>query len=118
VQVNQIHSAEDQRAESIARRLALERHVARTHPLSELTTAPYAVLVATRTEKAGADRVVANLAGLAGVPVVVPWTEGETTRYDVYLAGFEEISELGPLTVALRERGFTTRLEVVGPPRT
>lgn len=118
VQVNMIHTADQQRAESITRRLALERHFTRTNPLSDLIAAPYAVLVATRTSSEGADRVLADLRGLEGVPVVVPWTVDGTTQYDVYLAGFEEIAELGPLTVALRQLGFTTRLEVIGPPRT
>jgi general secretion pathway protein D len=118
VQVNMIHTADQQRAESITRRLALERHFARTNPLSDLIGAPYAVLVATRSSSEGAERVVADLRGLSGVPVVVPWTVDGATQYDVYLAGFEEISELGPLTVTLRQLGFTTRLEVIGPPRT
>ncbi len=118
VQVNQIHTTEDQRAESIVRRLALERHSGRTDPLRELIDAPYAVLVATRDSAEGADRVVADLRDLAGVPVVVPWRDGDTTRYDVYLAGFDEIAEVGPASVALRQRGFTTRLEILGPPRT
>jgi general secretion pathway protein D len=117
VQVNQIHSPEEQRAETIARRLAFERQVTRTDPLRALTGAPYAVLVATRAAKSDADQVVAELAGLAGTPAIVPWTDDDSTRYDVYLLGFEQISELGPLTVELRARGFRTLLEVVGPPR-
>jgi len=117
VQANQIHSPEQQRAESTLRRLAFERHVARTDPLRALTNAPYAVHVATRATKPEVDQVIAELAGLAGTPVVVPVTEEERTRYDVYLVDFEEISELGPLTAELRARGFVTRLEVVGPPR-
>jgi general secretion pathway protein D len=117
VQVNQIHSPEEQRAETIMRRLAFERHVARTNPLRALTSAPYAVHVATRLTKSAADLVVAELAGLAGTPAIVPWTGDDGERYDVYLVGFEEIADLGPLTVLLRARGFVTRLEVVGPPR-
>ena len=118
VQVNQIHSPDEQRAESIVRRLAFERHTQRTLTLRGLTSAPYAVLVATRVSKSEAERVAAELEGLAGTPAIVPWTADDGERWDVYLVGFEEISELGPLTVELRARGFVTRLEVVGPPTT
>ncbi len=118
VQVSQIHSPEEQRAESIVRRLAFERHAERTYTLRGLTSAPYAVMVATRATREEADQVVAGLDGLAGTPAIVPWTGVEGARYDIYLVGFDEISDLGPLSVELRARGFVTRLEVVGPPRT
>jgi len=117
VQVNQIHSPAEQRAESIVRRLAFQRSLARVHPLRELSSAPYAVRVASRATLAGADQVARELEGLAGTPAVVPFTDDATTSYDVYLVGFETIAELAPLTVELRARGFSTRLEVVGPPR-
>ena len=118
VQVNQIHSPEEQRADSIVRRLAFERHAERTTTLRGLTSSPYAVYVATRTTKAEAERVAAELEGLAGTPAIVPAQGVEGERYDVYLLGFDEISDLGPLTVELRARGFVTRLEVVGTPTT
>ncbi len=118
VQVNQINSPEEQRAETIVHRLAFERHLSRTDPLRGLTSAPYAVLVATRAAKSDADQVADELAGFAGTPAIVPWPDDDgTTRYDVYLLGFEQIAELGPVTVELRKRGFLSRLEVVGPPR-
>ncbi len=116
VQVNQIHSPEEQRAESIVRRLAFERHAERAEALGALSSAPYAVHVATRATRADAEAVADELESLAGTPAIVPSTGIDGERYDVYLIGFREISDLGPLTVTLRERGFTTRLEVVHPP--
>ncbi len=117
VQATRIDSPEEQRAESTTRRLAFERQLLRVGPLGSLTSAPYAVLVATRATRAEADLVVEEIRGLAGTPALVPWRGDERDRYDVYLIGFEQISELGPVTVLLRERGFSTRLEVATPPR-
>jgi len=117
VQVNEIHSTEEQRAETIVRRLAFERHGLRTDPLRGLTDAPYALHVATRASEAEAQQVAAELEPLAGTPAIVPFAKDGTTQYDVYLLGFEEIADLGPLGVDLRARGFLSRLEVVGAPR-
>ena len=116
VQANQIHSPQEQRAETTIRRLAFARQMQRVGPLASLSSAPYAVLVATRATKAETDRVIAELGGLEGVPAVVPWTDDGAERYDVYLIGFDEIAELGPVTAKLRARGFVTRLEVVAMP--
>lgn len=117
VQVHPIQSPEEQRAESTMRRLAFERQAQRVGPLASLSSAPYAVLVATRATRGEADRVVAELRGLPGVPALVPWQGDGGERWDVYLIGFEQISELGPVTAQLRERGFSTRLEVASLPR-
>ncbi|MGH7291815.1 MAG: type II secretion system protein GspD, partial [Myxococcota bacterium] len=46
VQVNEIHSPEEQRADTIVHRLAFERHALRIDPLRDLTDAPYALHVA------------------------------------------------------------------------
>ncbi|MEX2205786.1 MAG: secretin N-terminal domain-containing protein [Myxococcota bacterium] len=118
VKASQIHSPEQQRAESIVRRLAFERHAERTATLRALTSSPYAVYVATRKTLAEARAVADELEGLAGTPAIAPSQGIEGERYDVYLIGFDEISDLGPLTVLLRERGFVTRLEILGPPTT
>jgi general secretion pathway protein D len=118
VKVNQIHSPEEQRAESIVRRLAFERHAERTTTLRALSSAPYAVYVATRGTLAEARAVADELEGLAGTPAIAPSQDIEGERYDVYLIGFDEISDLGPVTVELRARGFVTRLEILGPPTT
>jgi general secretion pathway protein D len=117
VQVHPIQTPEDQRAESTMRRLAFERQVQRVGPLASLSSAPYAVLVATRATRGEADRVVEELRGLPGVPALVPWQGDGSERWDVYLIGFEQISELGPVTAELRARGFSTRLEVASLPR-
>ena len=89
----------------------------RVGPLASLSSAPYAVLVATRATRGEADRVVEELRGLPGVPALVPWQGDGSERWDVYLIGFEQISELGPVTAELRARGFSTRLEVASLPR-
>jgi general secretion pathway protein D len=118
VQVSEVHSPAEQRADSIVRRLALERHEARTSPLDGLTLSPYALLVATRASANDAQRVAQEIAGLDGRPVIVPWQSDGEERFDVYLVDFDEIGALGEVSVELRRRGFTTRLEFVTPPVT
>jgi len=118
VQVTSVNSPAEQRAESIVRRLALERHSSRTFSLRDQTVSPYALLVATRTTANDAQRVAQEIAGLDGRPVIVPWEADGVERFDVYLVDFDEIGALGEVSIELRRRGFTSRLEIVGEPVT
>jgi general secretion pathway protein D len=118
VQVHEVRTPAEQRADSIIRRLALERHAQRTSLLDGLTLSPYALLVATRASANDAQRVAQDIADLPGRPVIVPWTGDGGERWDVYLVDFDAIGALGDVSVELRRRGFTTRLEVVTPPVT
>ena len=118
VQITGVSSPSAQRADTILRRLALERHTERTSALAGLTASPYALLVATRGSANDAQRVAQDLADLAGRPVIVPWTSDGKPLFDVYLVDFDEIGALGELSAELRRRGFITRLEIVGPPLT
>lgn len=118
VQATAIDSPGEQRAESILRRLALEREVARIAPLREVTDAPYALLVETLRDREAAERVSENLGDFDGSAVIVPWHWGRAERFDVYLVGFHEFSALGSVAMALRERGFHPKISVVeAPPR-
>jgi general secretion pathway protein D len=118
VQVTDVSSPEKQRADTILRRLALERHAERTSLLDGLTVSPYALLVATRASANDAQRVAQDVAGLGGRPVIVPWSSDGGQRWDVYLVDFDEIGALGELGVELRRRGYFSRLEIVTPPVT
>jgi len=113
LQVTQIRSPSEERSESLERALAFERHNQRMEPLRARTSLPYALLVATRGSQAEAERLLPDLGGLAGSAQVVPWEQDASPRFDVYLTGFEELSQLGALSVELRKRGFTPRLEVL-----
>ena len=117
MQATQIHSPAEDRAQSMERALAFGRRAARVQPLRGLVSEPYALLVATRATRAEAEAILPELQGLAGEPLVVEWQDDGQPRFDVYLTGFSEIAALGGEALALRERGFTPRLEIAGAPR-
>jgi len=117
LQATQIHTPAEDRAQNMERALAFGRRAARVQPLRGLVSEPYALLVATRATRAEAEAVLPELHGLAGEPLVVEWQDDGQPRFDVYLTGFAEIAALGGEALALRERGFTPRLEIAGDPR-
>jgi general secretion pathway protein D len=114
LQATQMHTPSDERAESIQRRLAMERHLARTAPLLPDVADPYGLLVATRETRSEADGVVQELQGLPGTVRIVEWTWWDSTHYDVYLIGFPELEALGPVSISLRELGFQPKMAVIG----
>jgi Flp pilus assembly secretin CpaC len=120
VQATQLHSPSEERAESMERVLAFQRRNLRIQPLRALVSEPYALLVATRNTREAATELLPELAGLSGDPLVIEWHQdadaSSPTLYDVYLAGFRDIASLGNEAAKLRERGFSPRLEVAGPP--
>ncbi len=113
VQATVVDSPSMLAAEAIRRRLAFERHLARTRPLADVSAAPYALLVATFDTRADAERATAELAGLAGTPRIVEWGDAGKPRFDVYLADLEQIVDAGPPAFALREKGFRPSLAVL-----
>jgi general secretion pathway protein D len=113
VQATSVDSPTMQSAESVRRRLAFERQRERTLPLESRTDAPYALLVASFTTRAEAEAALGELAGLPGTREIVEWQERDAPRFDLYLAGFEQIAEAGPPAFALREKGFRPSLTVL-----
>lgn len=107
-----VSTSADDRAETLLRRLALERQLARTRPLSTVTQAPYALLVTTRTSRADAEEVAAALSP-RGPAEIVEWRLGEEARFDVYLVGFFELPEMGATAIALRRAGYRPKMTVV-----
>jgi len=113
VQATVVDTPTDLAAEAIRRRLAFERHVERTRPLADQTTAPYALLVATFDTQPEAVAAAGELAGLAGTPRIVEWGDAGQRRFDVYLADLEQIADAGVPALALREKGFRPSLAVL-----
>jgi general secretion pathway protein D len=116
VQATQLHSPSEERAEQMERVLAFERRALRIQPLRGLVSEPYALLVATRGSREAAELLLTEISDLPGDPLVVEWIDGELPRFDVYLAGFREIAQLGNEAVTLRQRGFSPRLEIARNP--
>ncbi len=102
VQAASIDSLEEQRVDSLQRRLGFERTMAD----AELRGSGYALLVATRLTRAEADVIAQDLAGQAPALRVVEWSWRGQPRFDVYAVGFDTIGDASPVAVALRGRGF------------
>jgi Flp pilus assembly secretin CpaC len=117
IHATQIHTPAEERAESMERVLAFSRRSERVQPLRGLVSEPYALLVATRATRAEAEQILPELQGVKGEPLIVEWSDAGASRFDVYLTGFAEIAALGTEAIALRERGFTPKLEIAGDPQ-
>jgi len=113
VQARMLRTPEDYEAESIRRRLALERHLEGLAGLQEVTEAPYALLVTTRSLDGDAEAIAATLSGPDGAARVVAWDAYGRPRFDVYLTGFSDLAEVGEAALALRDRGWSPSVVVV-----
>jgi general secretion pathway protein D len=114
VQATTIASPEEQRANSIQRRLAFERYSTSTSALVDTAEGPYALRVASFSTREMADRVASDLAELEGRPTIEEWVSTTGPRYDVYLVGFASLPALAEPSVELRARGFQPKLSVLG----
>lgn len=103
---------EEDLAESIRRRLAFERSLARVNELLDPESGRYALLVATEGSEDDAEarsRALADASGFAGR--VVRWSrEDGTPRYDVYVTGFEKFARAAEAALSLDERGWRSEL--------
>jgi general secretion pathway protein D len=113
VQTRLLRSPADEAAESIRRRLAFQRHLAGLEALQEATQAPYALLAATRSRRSDAEAIAENLVSPEGRAKVITWETYDGPRYDVYLTGFQDLTEVGKVSLALRELGWTPSVVVV-----
>jgi general secretion pathway protein D len=102
VQAVSIDSLEEQRTDSLQRRLAFERVLA----APDLDNLRHALLVATRTTREEADAVAQELVGRAPALRIVEWSWRGQPRFDVYALGFETVGDAGPLAAELRSQGY------------
>jgi general secretion pathway protein D len=96
-------------AETIRRRLALARVVAREGGLSE-QEGPWALRVATRSEAGDAEAIAASFAAPGERARVLRWEGEGHVYYDVYLVGFASAAEASEAARRVRERGLRSEL--------
>jgi type II secretory pathway component GspD/PulD (secretin) len=99
-------------AETIRRRLAMQRILSREGDLSA-EDGPYALRLATRRVAADAEAVAAELARAGERTRVVRWDWQGSSHWDVYLVGFETPGELGDASLRARGGGWQPELVVV-----
>jgi general secretion pathway protein D len=113
VQARLLKTHDEDLAESIRQRLALERSMSRVSGLTRRPGVPYAVLVTSRASREEAESIAAELAAEGGETQIGAWTWMGEESFDVYLTGYAELSEAGDDAMRLRERGFGPEVVVL-----
>jgi general secretion pathway protein D len=116
VQARLLRSPEDMALDAIRRRLAFERSREGLRALEAEVRAPYAVLVAVRSERAEAEVLAAELAAAGWDARVVAWEAGGAVRFDVVVPGFAEFADACAAARELLDRGHEPEvLALLGP---
>jgi len=105
-----VPSRDEQLAETLRRRLAFERSMARAGRLDPQADGPVAVLVTTREVEAGARSIADAFAAEGRAVRVLEWSLDGAPRYDVYLTGFESLPEAASAAAGLVDEGFGPEL--------
>jgi general secretion pathway protein D len=106
-------SRADEVADSIRRRLGFERSVARTRDLVDGSGEPYAVLVDTWTTEVEADAIVERFLADGRAAAVGRWEDYGRERFDVYLTGFDSLTDAGEQSVRLVHEGWKPQVVVL-----
>jgi general secretion pathway protein D len=113
VQARQLRSADERIADTIRLRTAHERALARYGELRE-RGASWALLVATRTQRADAEALAAEVSELGGRAArVVAWSWADAERFDVVLSGYASVAEASAGLAALEAAGLRAQLVAV-----
>lgn len=99
-------------ANSIRRRLALERILSREGHLVP-ADGPYALRVATRSDAGDAEAIAATLEATGERTRVVSWVWEGVERWDVYMVGIEEAKDIPEASLRASRGGWTPELVVV-----
>jgi type II secretory pathway component GspD/PulD (secretin) len=113
VQARILNTIEEDLAESLRQRLAMERSLVRVKGLRRNPNAPYAVLVTTRGARADAEALAESFERDGFRAQVGSWTSAGAARYDVYLTGYRELARAGWDSFQLQDRGFSPEVVVL-----
>jgi general secretion pathway protein D len=115
VQIKVMRSPEDLEAESIRRRIAVERSLEGLEGLRlRAGEAPFAVWAGTLEDRAGAEALALRLQPGAGRVEILPWKGHRSERHDVFVLGFDRYADAMKASLELRGQGFDP--EVVAIP--
>jgi general secretion pathway protein D len=113
VQARILRSPEEDLAESIRQRLAVERSLAKMAGLSRTRGKPYGVLVTTRGTEADAKVLAEGLEREGGEAQIGRWERRGREYFDVYLTGYSSLDRAGADAIDLRARGFAPQVVVL-----
>lgn len=100
-------------ADTIRRRLAFDRQRARIQNLPDSEGSPYGVRVTTRTLESDADAIARDLERRGHRTRVQRWQSADRSDlFDVYVMGFDSMSDAGDLALSLADDGWDADLVV------
>jgi len=113
VEARVMRSPDDDVAETIRRRMALERSMARVSDLGRLSESPYAILLDTVLSESMATRISEAFTDDGFDTRVIPWESSGQPVWDVYLTELASFDEAGGLARQLYEAGWRTEITVL-----
>jgi len=113
VSANVLKTREQDQLETIRRRTAFERSLSDLGGLREVSDGRYALLVASHSARARAESDAQDFAESPYRAEVVEWAYHDSTRFDVYLTGFDEFGEATLASHQVRAAGWSPRVIVV-----
>ena len=113
VQARIERSSEEQIADSIRQRLALERSTSRSGQAARVDQTGWALRVATVADPGEAEAIAARLGTSARPAQVSRWESSGGPLFDVTLSGFATLADANELALALREEGYDPEPVVV-----
>jgi hypothetical protein len=113
VQAHILRSPSDDIAETIRRRMAFERSLARVSDLGRLSDAPYALRIDTVLSESMATRIAEAFSVDGFDTRVIPWQAFGQPVWDVYLIEMASFEEVGGLARVLTEAGWRPEITVL-----
>ena len=114
VQARILNSPEEDFAEAVRQRLALERSLSRVEGLKRLKAEPYALLVTTVADIEEARQMARDFERDGFFAQVGTWdSHSGGTYHDVYLTGYDRLETAGRAAYELTGRGFTPQVVVL-----
>ncbi len=113
VQAKILRSHDEDIAESIRQRLALERSQSRLKGVRMSSRFPYALLLSTVSDRGEAQEIADGFEREGADAQVGSWMRGGQELFDVYLTGYRKMALAGADALRLRERGFAPQVVVM-----
>ena len=113
VQARIERSSEEQIADSIRQRLALERSTSRSGQAARVDETSWALRVATVRDPGEAEAIAARLGTSARPAQVSRWESSAGPLFDVTLSRFATLADANEIALALREEGYDPEPVVV-----
>ena len=114
VQAQILKSREEDVAESLIQRMAMERRLSRVTGIRRTPMAPYAVLVTTRRDREAAQLLADSFERDGLRAQVGAWADSNgVLLYDVYLTGYSQLADAGFDSFLMQDRGFRPQVVVL-----